>query len=63
MKKLVTSDCLIITGAQGGHEKKRSFIGHQEPLLHRLSSGSSSYESLPNEVSLKKSCDLFIGSH
>ena len=56
------SDCLIITGAQGGHEQKRSLSDHQETFI-RSSCGSTSDESLPREVSLKASCDLFIGFH
>ena len=56
------SDCLIITGAQSGHEKKRSLSDHQETFI-RSSSGSTSDEFLPREVSLKASCDLFIGFH
>ena len=59
---VIKSDCLIITGVQGGRERKRSFSGY-ETLLCGLSSGSSNYESFPREVSLKKSCDLFIGFH
>ena len=50
----------LITGAQGGRERKGSFSGRFQSLCRKLSNTSIDYESLSRKVKLKKTCDIII---
>lgn len=62
---IVRSECLIVTGEQGGQVRNQVERCHSAPqkLLLHPSSGSSSSESEPREVGLKTSSDSCIGFH
>ena len=44
----------LITGAQGGRERKGSFSGRIQSFRRKLSNTSTDYEPLSGEVNLKK---------